>query len=181
MRLLRPISLLAIFLMASCSPGDRTAAPVAAPAPPAEGPGRKEVTLLYPSEGDGLLNPFKSSIEARDEEQQEMTELLRTYLSTIPGGKLVNPFPERTALRAFYLLKDGRAVVDLDQWAFEGGGAETESYRVYGVVNTLCYNFPGVRSVMIVVDGQERETLLGHMDLQNPIPPEPSLNGKALR
>jgi hypothetical protein len=46
------------------------------------------------------------------------------------------------------------------------------------MINTICYNYPEIRSVKVLVDGQERETLLGHIDLLNYIPPEPSLNGK---
>lgn len=180
MRLL-PLISLALLLLVSCASGDGTGPAVPAPAPGTDGSGRKEVTLLYPEEGTGLLAPFKSSVEANEKPQEEMTELIRTYLSTAPGGSLVNPFPEKAGLRAFYLRPEGRAVVDLDQWAFDGGGADTETYRIYGIVNTLCHNFPEVRSVRIIVDGQERETLLGHVDLLNPIPPEPSLNGKNLR
>jgi hypothetical protein len=142
---------------------------------------KKEFTLLYPEEGKGFLTPYKTLLETKSSPQLEMEELIRTYLATTPKANQVNPFPERASLRALYLLGSTQAVVDLDSQAFEGGGSETETYRVYGIINTLCFNFPEIKSAKILVDGQERESLLGHIDLQNPIPPEPSMNGQTAK
>lgn len=179
MRRLPLLSLFALLtVLAGCGSRDGSSPAVPAPSLSENAANRKQVMLLYPSEKDGLLAPFTSAVEVSETPQQEMTELLRAYLSTVPGGNMVNPFPERTVLRALYLEENGRAVVDLDQWAFEGGGTDTETYRIYGMINTLCYNYPEIRSVKILIDGQERETLLGHIDLLGYIPPEPSLNGK---
>lgn len=179
MRHLPLLSLFALLaVMACCGRGDGTAPAAPAPSLSDSAANRKPVVLLYPCEADGLLAPFQAAVDVSETTQQEMTDLVRSYLATVPGGNMVNPFPERTALRAFYLEENGRAVVDLDQWAFEGGGTDTETYRIYGIINTICYNYPEVRSVKLLVDGQERETLLGHIDLLSYIPPEPSLNGK---
>ena len=144
-------------------------------------PGKTKVVLLYPEEVSGKLTSYKTVIETRGEPQLDMEELIRTYLSIIPKENQVNPFPERAGLRALFLLESDKAVIDLNSNSLEGGGSETETYRVYGLVNTLCLNFPEIKSVKILVDGQERDTFLGHIDLQYPIPPEPSLNGKILK
>jgi hypothetical protein len=172
---------LILSLLLSCKGGEKTGpGDQNIPQAPA-GADKKEVTLLYPEDGEGLLTPCKALIDVKQEPQQDMAELIRVYLATVPKGAQVNPFPERASLRALYLTGGARAVVDLDQRAFEGGGAETEAFRIYGIINTLCYNFPEIKSVKILVEGQERETLLGHVDIQNPIPPQPSMNGRSVR
>ena len=49
------------------------------------------------------------------------------------------------------------------------GGSTGEEMLVGSVVNTLT-EFPEIQKVQILVDGQEVETLSGHMDLSQPLP-----------
>lgn len=172
-----PLISLILFLMVSC--GGSGTADLSKPEGQmlTEEAEKTEVYLLYPEEGKDLLAVYKTTIESRGKKQLDMEELIRRYLSAVPEKNLVNPFPERSELRALFLWGEDTAVVDLNSGALEGGGSETETYRIYGLVNTLCLNYPEIRSVKFLIDGEERETLLGHVDLQHPIPPEPSLNG----
>ncbi len=46
---------------------------------------------------------------------------------------------------------------------------------VYSIVNSLTYNFKSVKRVSLLVEGNERETLGGHIDLSRPFSPDYSL------
>ncbi len=54
------------------------------------------------------------------------------------------------------------------------GGTAGELMTVYGIVHTLA-EVPGVRRVRILIEGKPVETLAGHVDLTEPLEPDPSL------
>jgi spore germination protein GerM len=110
----------------------------------------------------------------------DMPDLLKRFLDGPPGPGQSLAFPERSGLKAAFLV-DGLAVVDLTGPVRTGGGASTETARVYGIVQTLHANFPEVKSVRLLVDGQEVDTLLGHLDLSRPLVPEPRLLARPAR
>lgn len=166
-------ALLLAFALACTSPeppppaAEEAAPPPAAPLHP--------VTLLYVEGASGLLAPCEASLPSAGTPEEAYAALLTRYLEGPACPGLDTPFAERTALRAVYALAQGRVVVDLTGQAMAGGGSATESLRVYGLVDTLKVNFPEITSVRLLVEGREVETLLGHIDLQHPLPPEPSL------
>jgi hypothetical protein len=46
---------------------------------------------------------------------------------------------------------------------------------VYAIVNVVTANLPTVRRVQILIDGQEADTLAGHIDLRRPLERDVSL------
>ncbi len=140
-----------------------------------------ERTLLYPGAEDTLLTAFRVSLPQADGAQQDMAALVRRYLAGPVGPGQVQPFPDHSTLRALFLTEGGAVVLDLGGAVREGGGSDTEVARVYGLVDTLCWNFPQVKAVRILVGGQEVDSLLGHLDLSRPLPPEPGLLEASLR
>jgi spore germination protein GerM len=75
--------------------------------------------------------------------------------------------PPAARLHQVYLLKDSRAVLNYSHELVENcpEGVEGEAALIYAVVNTLTRNISEIRSVRILIDGSERETLTGHLDL----------------
>ena len=140
----------------------------------------KKITLLYPGR-DQKMHPINIFVEEKENKTAQFESILMEYLKIRPSNELVNPFPENSQLRAVYILESDCVVVDLSSLAAEGGGVEDEIFRIYGIVNTLNYNFPEIKKVKILVDGQERDTFAGHIDISNSIPPETLLNGKELQ
>ena len=49
------------------------------------------------------------------------------------------------------------------------GGTINEMLSIYTLVNALTENLPAVTPVQVMVDGQEVETLAGHVDLRRPL------------
>ncbi len=71
----------------------------------------------------------------------------------------------------------GAAYVDLSKEITHGQlpGARAELLAVYSLVNSVTLNFPAIRRVQIMVDGQPTETLAGHVDLSRPLLPDMTL------
>ena len=87
-----------------------------------------------------------------------------------PGeDNLTTIFPSNAAIRSV-TVRDGMAIVDFDKSILKGfvGGSTGEEFLIGSIVNTLT-NFPEITGVKFLVDGQEVETLSGHMDLSAPL------------
>lgn len=139
-------------------------------APSADEPaGRVEVSLFFLSDDDDLLHRETREIVAgptpADEAERALEELIKgsekDYLS---------PLPPQTRVRQVFVNKDGTAYVDFGKEIMEkfSYGSSSELAAVYAVVNTLAVNFRPIKRVVILVEGAERETLGGHVDLSRP-------------
>ncbi|KUK31294.1 MAG: Spore germination protein GerMN [Thermoanaerobacterales bacterium 50_218] len=88
-----------------------------------------------------------------------------------PSSPDLNPvFPVGTQLQDINIRPDGLCIVDLSEEATDFGGDDpkAEALAVYAVVNTLT-EFPTVEKVQILVSGQVRETLAGHIPVDQPL------------
>lgn len=74
-------------------------------------------------------------------------------------------------MRALYLTGRGEAYLDLsgDIRRNHPGGSLAEALTVYAIVNVLTVNMPDITAVQLLLDGQEADTLAGHIDLRHPL------------
>ena len=81
----------------------------------------------------------------------------------------ISIIPKRTKLKGVS-LKGSKLTVDFsgDMVKYFVGGSTGEELMVGSIVNTLT-EFNEVKSVKILIDGREVETIAGHMDLTMPI------------
>lgn len=88
-----------------------------------------------------------------------------------PLSDLSVTVPPETTLRAVYITKDKTAYVDLTKKIMTGhsGGIVSEQMTIYSIVNTLILNVSTVDRVKILIEGQESETLAGHIDIRFPL------------
>lgn len=133
-------------------------------------PGRsaeRQVVVFFSREGTEGLVPEKRRIYVTasipDQARQVIEELIRGPRRTLN----VPVLPRETTLRQVYLDGEGHAYVDFgaDLISRHPGGSQAESATLFAVVNSLAYNFPEIKSVQILIEGEERETLAGHLDL----------------
>jgi hypothetical protein len=127
--------------------------------------------LFYVSE-DGLrLIALEREIPFGEGTLAQARRIVEAQLER-PAAPLVTAIPEGTKLRALYLGSAGEAFVDLSRDASSAhpGGALDEILTVYSIVNALTTNLSAVRTVQILVDGHEVDTLAGHVDLRRPLP-----------
>ncbi len=157
-----------------------TSAPVESQEQPQTPEKTKRVTLFFLSEQDSLLHGEEREIAERpsvaEEAQEVMAELIKG-----PRGELVTCLPPETKLRQLFVTKEGLVYADFSKeiWEKHPSGSSAELSTVYCVVNTLTRNFPSLKKVFILVEGGERETLDGHIDLGKPFLPDYSLLAKS--
>ena len=141
------------------------------------GAGPNETAVLYfPSLTTHMLVAEKRPIKWAQAEADRVRQVLLA-LEEGPSQHLGHPLAASTNVRAVFLTPDGTAYVDLSNDLLSGiyPGIETESLAVYSIVNSITANVPVVKRVKIVIEGQEVDTLEGHVDLTDAIVPEPSL------
>lgn len=150
------------------------------PSPAAdEEAGRIEVTLFFLSDNDDLLHRETREIEAGPSPADEAERALEELIKGSERG-LLSPLPAQTRVRQVFVNQDGTAYVDFGKEIMEkfSYGSSSELAAVFAVVNTLAVSFQPVRRVVILVEGSERETLGGHVDLSRPLAANLSLVAK---
>ena len=132
----------------------------------------RSITLYFLSKDDNYLHSEKREIVDHPSVVRQAIQSVEELLKGSQQG-LLSPLPEGTELREFFITKRGVAYVD-----FSGdirdehlSGTSAELGTVFSVVNTLTYNFKSIKKVFILIDGSEKETLAGHIDLSQPLVP----------
>lgn len=88
-----------------------------------------------------------------------------------PQRGLIRTIPADTTVRAIYVTPEGICYVDLNSNIADKhpGGIKSELFSIYSIVNSVVLNVPEVEAVKILINGDEAETLAGHIDLQVPV------------
>ena len=161
--------------------------PVLPVAPPTAGP-TEQATLYVAHDQDGTLRAQISQIPLPASRQQRAEELLRALITIYVEKGSPHPLGAGSELRSIYLVDEGAsaanatgvaassqesepglAVIDLNG-AFADGhrsGILVESLTVASLIKTLKANIDGIHRMKILVEGKERDTLAGHVDLSN--------------
>jgi hypothetical protein len=137
-------------------------------APPAAGP-TEQVTLYVAYDDMGTLRPRVVRIPLPAGRQERAEELLRALVDIYLDKSSPHVLGPGSEMRSVYLVDPGLAVIDLNA-AFANGhrsGVLVEELTMASLVGSLSANIPGINRVKILVDGKERETLAGHVDLTN--------------
>ena len=137
----------------------------------------KKVVTLYFSDPEGeYLVGEKRKILKRRELKEEATETI-TELIKGPRGKLIPTLPSRTKLLSLQLDERGLAKVNFNKALSKDhpGGSSAEIMTLYSIVNSLTFNFPQIKRVQILIQGEAGETIAGHLSLEQPVSPNPGL------
>lgn len=124
----------------------------------------KEVTLYFAdAEGQGLKAVTASVPKVEGIAKAVINQLIA---GPEPNSGLLATIPTGTTLRDMNIKDDGTCIVDFSKELTENhsGGVLGEELTVYSIVNTLT-QFPSVQEVQIRVDGQEINTIAGHIDV----------------
>ena len=132
--------------------------------------GRIRASLYYVAE-DGLhLTAVDADVPYGASPAEQARALVEAQLQPAPAP-LAQPIAEGTKVRQIFVAEDGTAFVDLSKEAVTNhrGGSLDELFAVYAIVNAVTVNLPATKSVQILIDGQEVDTLAGHVDLRHPL------------
>jgi spore germination protein GerM len=144
-----------------------------APETPGGQAGTKTVTLFFIADDDDFLHKETREIAAGPTAAEEAERALAELIKGSEKG-LVSPLPPQTKVRQVFIDKAGLATVDFsrdiaDKFSY---GSSSELAAVFSVVDTLVFNFKPVKKVVILIEGAERETLGGHVDLSRAFLPD---------
>jgi hypothetical protein len=134
------------------------------------------ITLYFPSYAGGNLLPETRSLRLSSDNIKAVRQILLALIEGSHQGHGTALSPS-TTIRAVFFSQDGTAIVDLSQEALADfqPGIESEGLAVYSIVDSLCANITQVKEVRFLVQGQEAQTLDGHIGLTGSFAPEPSL------
>lgn len=130
--------------------------------------GRKFKTQIFWASRStpGTLEPVEVELPQVDEPAERARLVLDTLIASPPDPEQ-RTLPAETLLIEFYLLADGTAVADFsDALANKTpSGISSELLAVDSIARTVHAAVPTARRLKILVQGQEVETLAGHVDL----------------
>lgn len=134
--------------------------------PPASG-ALETVTLYVVYDDRGELHAQSASVPLAYERQQRAERLLRALVNIYVGPNSPHRLAPGSELRSVFLVESDSAVVDLNSAfvARQVSGVLAEELTVVSIIETLAVNLPDLAKVKILVDGKERDTLAGHLDL----------------
>lgn len=139
----------------------------------------KKIVLYFPSEKDTLLHPEERVIIDSPSVIRMAIQTIQELLLGSKNGFLL-PFPAETKLRGLFITTEGIAYIDFsrDLQKNHVSGSSAEIASIYSIVNSLTYNFESIKRVFILIEGGEKETFGGHINLSRPFLPRYDLISK---
>ena len=133
------------------------------------------VTLCFPSYDQGKLLAETRPLALAAGDTNRIRQIVLALIEGPRSGSNA-PLPPATTVRAVFLAADGTAYLDLSSEAPSGPslGVRGESLAIYSLVDSISINIPSVKRLKILIQGQEVETLNGHVDLTSNFVPEVS-------
>lgn len=133
-------------------------------------PGRTDVYLYFGAETDSFLVAEKRTVYGAADPVTLSRNIIDALISGPAGKNLVRTLPEGTICRAFYLADKEVAYADFSATIRDRhpGGSEAELLAIYSIVNSLVLNVDEIKKVKILIEGNEADTLAGHIDLRSP-------------
>lgn len=131
---------------------------------------RIHASLFFLSATGDRLVAVDSEVPLAPSPAEQARRIVEAQLGPAPSGQ-VSPMPAGTTVRNLYLTGRGDAYLDLSGEIRRGhpGGSLAETLTVYALVNAITVNMPDITAVQILIDGQEADTLAGHVDLRHPL------------
>ena len=136
--------------------------------PPAAGKS-EPATLYVADDRDGSIRERQLSLALPDSPPSRALALLRALSSAYRETSSTHQLGQGADIRSVYFVTDNLAVIDTNAEFADRhrAGALVEELTVVSFIETLTQAFPKLTQVKILVDGRERETLAGHVDLKN--------------
>ncbi|KAA9006291.1 GerMN domain-containing protein [Paenibacillus spiritus] len=145
---------------------EATQAPAATSSSPADTEEKqsREINVYYTDAEQMDLVPAKAKISFKDEAADKYREAFRA-LQTSDNPDLV-PLWERIELKSV-TFTNGLLTLDIHKPQEAQLGAGGESFAIQALTSTM-FQFTEVQNIEVLVDGEQTESLMGHVDLLYP-------------
>ncbi len=132
-----------------------------------------EYDFFYQSVNGDYLIPLKKKVEKFGDMKDQIKEVVIKLFegANSKDNKYINLFSSKIRLNNIFIVNKEIAVVDINREIFTKllGSSIDEILTIYSIVDTICFNFPYIKGVQIIVDGRQMETLAGHIDISRPL------------
>ncbi len=136
-------------------------------APPVEGP-TERVNVWMATDEDGELHLREVKSVLPEEPTARTRQVLHALFSAYLEKPSPHPIGEGTDVKDVYLLPNGTLVLDFTAPLADEhrSGILVEDLTLMSILQTVASNVPNVSNVKILIDGKERDTLAGHVNLR---------------
>ncbi len=129
----------------------------------------RDLMMLFP-DGEGEWVSEKRVIRGFESERQEIQYCMEAFLTGPQGSGNHLSGIDRVTIAGVYL--DGRngLIIDLNPVSrpLNIGGVSAESTFIMALIHTIRANYPQLEWMMLLIDGEVRDTLAGHLDIREP-------------
>lgn len=132
----------------------------------------REIQVYFADANASKLVPEKRLVELGGGAAADAGAIVSELIKGPQSARLLPTMPVGTRLLNAYELGD-MLVLDFthELQTNHTGGSTAELLTVYSIVNTLGRNLEGIKRIRMLVEGEEVETLMGHLDLTEPLSP----------
>jgi germination protein M len=131
-----------------------------------------EYDFFYQSVNGDYLIPLKKKIKKFSDMKEQIKEVILGLFEGVGSDeRYINLFSSKIKLNNLFIVNKDIVVVDINREIFTKllGSSIDEILTIYSIVDTICFNFPYIKGVQIIVDGRQMETLSGHIDISRPL------------
>ena len=129
----------------------------------------KEIVLYFSDENAMYLSPENRTIKTTTEKKTLYKDTLEELIKGPNKEKLNRTIPEGVKILKLN-IKNNILEINFNKALRENhwGGSTGEQMTVYSIVNTLT-EFEDIKEIKFLIEGQKVESLVGHLDLTEPL------------
>ena len=133
--------------------------------------GDRAVVLIFPEWDAAGYVSERRRIPSRGRSEEDLQALMQELCHGPERSGAVSALPDRTRILAAFLDGAGEAAIldfSAELVVRHPGGSAAEAATLTSILRTVALNFPDLRTCRILVDGDQAETLGGHLSLDQP-------------
>lgn len=129
----------------------------------------EHIQVLVAYDEDRALRWREATVTLPNERNLRAREVLRAVLAQYLQHPSPHPLGKGADIKDVYMVNNETALIDTTPQFADShpSGILLEEMTICSLIETLTANVPGITKIKFVVDGQERDTLAGHVDLMS--------------
>lgn len=127
------------------------------------------VSLYFSDANERFLIPEKRFISKEQDVERQAMGIVKALIEG-SKTKLVKTFPDNATVQSVKIDSSRTATVSFSKSLIDmhPGGSATEMATIYSLTNSLAGNISEIERVQILIEGKERSSLVGNIDIRRP-------------